>query len=100
MCVGRRSLGGIDLKTIYVTFERPSVAAVKMVNAPPLFRSWAASIHHKDVSAGASRVTYKFHFTTKPQWLSFVLDPLVERIFVWETRRRLAALSAYLARNS
>ena len=100
VCVGRRSLGGIALKTIYVTFERPSVAAVKMINAPPLFRSWAASIHHKDVSAGASRVTYKFHFTTKPRWLRFVLDPLVERIFVWETRRRLAALSTYLARNS
>ena len=43
-----------------------------------------------------SRVTYKFHFTVKPGLLTFVLDPLMSRIFVWETRKRLRALKAYL----
>lgn len=44
VCVGRRSLGGMALKTVYVSFQRPSVAAVKMVNKPPFFQTWAASI--------------------------------------------------------
>src|SRR5215510_8307209 len=48
VCVGRKSLGGIALKTVYVTFERPRLAAVKMVNSPPWFESWAASIRHED----------------------------------------------------
>jgi hypothetical protein len=28
VCVGRSSLGGIALKTVYVTFDRPTLAAV------------------------------------------------------------------------
>jgi hypothetical protein len=96
VCVGRNMLGGLALRTVYVTFRRPTVAAVKLVNSPPFFRTWAASIHHEDTGAGESRVTYKFHFTVKPALLSFVLDPLMSRIFVWETRKRLRALKAYL----
>jgi hypothetical protein len=99
VCVGRRSLGGIALRTIYVTFERPTLAAVKMVNAPAFFGTWAASIHHQDLSAQESRITYKFHFNAKPRLLRFILEPLMKRIFVWETRKRLRALRAYLART-
>lgn len=95
VCVGRGTLGGIALKTIYVSFERPKVAAVKMVNAPPFFHSWAASIHHEEVSAHESRITYQFHFTTKPPLLQFILDPLLKRVFVWETQKRLQALKAF-----
>ena len=95
VCVGRKSLGSIALRTIYVTFERPTLAAVKMVNAPVFFQSWAASIRHEDISVHESRLIYKFHFTTRPRFLRFVLDPLVERIFIWETRKRLQALKAF-----
>lgn len=97
VCVGRRSLGGIALKTVYVTFHRPTVAAVKMVNAPPFFQSWAASIHHEDLSADESRIAYTFHFTTKPALLRFILDPLMQRVFLWETRKRLQALKAFFS---
>jgi hypothetical protein len=99
VCVGRRSLGGIALRTIYVTFQRPTLAAVKMVNAPAFFGEWAASIHHEDLSAHESRITYKFHFSAKPRLLRFVLEPLMEIIFVWETRKRLRALRTYLSRT-
>jgi hypothetical protein len=94
VCVGRRALGSMALRTIYVAFDPPRLAAVKMVNAPPLFASWAASIRHEDLDEGASRITYTFHFTTKPRCLRFLLDPLLERIFLHETRTRLRALGA------
>ena len=99
VCIGRRSLGGIALKTIYVTFQRPTLAAVRMVNAPAFFAAWAASIHHEDLSAHESRITYKYHFKAKPQLLGFILEPVMNTIFVWETRKRLRALRAYLART-
>src|SRR5262245_22808080 len=99
VCVGRKSLGSIALKTVYVTFDRPTLAAVRMVNAPVLFESWAASIRHEDVSARESRLTYKFQFTTKPSFLRFILDPVMQRIFVWETRKRLRALKAFFKRH-
>lgn len=99
VCVGRRSLGGIALRTVYVTFRRPTLAAVKMINAPLFFGAWAASIRHEDLSAHESRITYRFHFTAKPRPLSFILEPLMRAVFVWETRKRLRALRSYLTRT-
>lgn len=100
VCVGRRSLGGLAFKTVYVTFERPSRAAVKLLNAPPFFATWAATIQHQDLSAQASRITYTFHFTVKPRLLRPLLDPLVERIFRWETQKRLRALQQHFLREA
>jgi hypothetical protein len=99
VCIGRRSLGGLALKTVYVTFQRPTLAAVKMVNAPAFFGTWAASIHHEDLSEHESRITYKFNFTAKPRLLGFILEPVMKIIFIWETRKRLRALRTYLART-
>src|SRR5262245_2037421 len=98
VCVGRRSLGGIALKTVYVAFDRPRVAAVKMVNRPPLFATWAASIRHEDLADGRSRITYTFTFTTRPRWARFALEPPMALLFNWETRRRLRALGDYVRR--
>jgi hypothetical protein len=100
VCVGRRSLGGLAFKTVYVTFERPSRAAVKLVNAPAWFEAWAATIQHEDLSPHESRLTYTFHFTVKPRMLRPLLDPLMERIFRWETQKRLRALQQYFARRA
>jgi hypothetical protein len=100
VCVGRRSLGGLAFKTVYVTFERPTRAAVKLVNAPPFFESWAASIQHQDLSARESRITYTFHFIVKPRLLRPLLDPLIERVFRWETQKRLRALQHHLVRGT
>ena len=99
MCVGKWYLGSIALKTVYVTFERPEVAAVKMVNRPPFFDSWAASLRHEDVGSNRSRITYTFHFTAKPRPLRFVLDPLMGVVFRSEVRKRLRALKSYFERR-
>jgi len=96
VCVGRWTLGGIALKTVYVSFERPKVAAVRMINHPPFFATWAASIRHEDLAENTSRIAYKFHFTAKPAFLKFVFDPIMERVFRWETKKRLKALGDYL----
>ena len=98
VCVGRSMLGRIALKTVYVTFDPPRLAAVKMVNAPPLFKSWAASIRHEDLPRDESRITYEFQFTTRPSFARWLLDPLVHRLFLWETRKRLRALRAFFSR--
>lgn len=98
VCVGRRSLGGIALKTVYVCFERPRVAAVKMVNTPPFFDQWGASIRHEDLPDGKSRVTYRFQFSSRPRFLRFLLDPIMRVVFTWETRKRLHALKNFMER--
>jgi Polyketide cyclase / dehydrase and lipid transport len=97
VCVGRRMLGSLAFKTVYVTFERPTRAAVKLVNAPACFETWAATIQHQDIAAHESRITYTFHFTVRPRVLQPLLDPIMERIFRWETQKRLRALQHYFA---
>jgi hypothetical protein len=94
VCVGRRSLGSLALKTVYVAFDRPRLVAVKMVNRPPLFEAWAASIRHEELDARKSRITYTWTFTARPRWLRWLLEPLMNRMFHLETRKRLAALRA------
>lgn len=96
VCVGRRSLGGFALRTAYVSFERPRLAAVKMLNRPPFFDAWAASIRHEDLPGGRSRITYTYTFSARPRWAHTLLEPIMGQIFAWETRRRLRALGRYL----
>ena len=96
-CVGRGGLRRFALSTVYVSFDRPRVAAVKLVNRVPVFATWAASIRHAPEAEGRSTVTYTLHFTTRPAWLRWLVEPIAAVVFRWETRRRLAALRARLA---
>jgi hypothetical protein len=95
VCQGRATLGGIALKTVYVSFDRPRVAAVKMLNRPPFFNTWAASIRHRDLDNGRSEIVYTYDFTARPRWLAWLLEPIMGRVFAWETRKRLEALRAF-----
>lgn len=95
VCTGRWYLGGIALKTEYVSFNPPDVAAVKMINRPPLFQSFAATIRHRDQSDGSSSIEYKYNFTARPSWLRWLLHPVMAAAFRWETQKRLHALRRY-----
>lgn len=96
VCKGRRHLGGITLRSKYVTFRSPRIAAVKMVNRPPFFDHFAATIRHRDISESSSVVEYKYHFTARPKWLRIILHPIMNRVFAWETKKRLRSLKAFL----
>ncbi|MBA2544419.1 MAG: SRPBCC family protein [Deltaproteobacteria bacterium] len=99
VCVGRRSLGGLALQTRYVSFERPRFAAVEMINTPPFFGRWAASIRHAALDDGTSRITYTWSFEAKPRVLRWAFEPVMARVFRWETRKRLRALRDHFAAN-
>lgn len=96
VCRGKKVLGGFTVRTEYVSFEPGKVAAVKMLNQPPFFDTFAASIRHIKIDDENSEVIYKVNFTAKPVWLRPILDPIMRRIFVWETSKRLRALKTFL----
>jgi hypothetical protein len=95
ICRGKAILGGFALRTEYVSFETGKVAAVKMLNQPPFFQSFAASIRHLPIDENRSEIIYKVNFAAKPDWLCPLLEPLMRRVFVWETGRRLKSLKKY-----
>lgn len=97
VCSARRSLGGLSFRTRYVTFTRPELAAVVLVNRPALFARWAASIRHRELGPGESEVVYTLTFTCRPRFLAPILEPAALLAFRWETARRLRALAAHLA---
>jgi hypothetical protein len=97
VCTGHWYVGGLSLRTVYVSYDRGVVAAVKMVNRPWPFERWAASIRHEPVAADRSRITYTYNFRARPRLLAFVLEPILSLVFRWETKRRLRALREALA---
>ncbi len=96
VCAGKWHLGGLALRTKYVAFHPPLLAAVQMLNRPLFFESFAASIRHEDLSPTESSITYRFTFQSRPRWLRFLLHPLMAWIFRWETGKRLRALRKFL----
>ncbi len=97
LCVSKPALGSIGIETRYVTFREGALAAVEMINCPPFFETFAASIRHEPSGAG-SLATYKLHFRAKPRWLRPLLEPVMAIALRHETRKRLLALSRHLAR--
>ena len=98
LCVGKPLFGLVGIETRYVTFTPGSIAAVDMVNRPPFFGSFAASIRHIDNDEG-SLATYKFRFTARPGILRWILEPVMVLFLRYETRKRLKALAAFLRKE-
>lgn len=96
MCRGRWLVGGISMQTVYVSFERGKVAAVKLTNRPFLFETFAASIRHFEHENGTSQVIYKFKFEVRPVILKPLLEPLMLFLLNIETRKRLESLKDFL----
>ena len=95
VCTAHRYLGGLSFRTRYVTFRRPDLAAVVLVDRPPLFAEWAASIRHRPLDGG-SEVVYTLTFRCRPAALARIIEPVALAAFRLETRRRLRALARAL----
>lgn len=95
LCVGKPLGGLIGIETRYVTFTPGQIAAVEMINRPPFFAEFAASIRHTDV-AGGSTVSYKLQFKARPAVLRWILHPIMLAALRYETARRLRALADFL----
>ena len=99
LCVGRHFFGLIGVETKYLTFHPGVLAAVEMINRPPFFESFAASIRHTEVAGGGSQAIYRFQFTARPAWLRWILHPLMLIALRFETRKRLRSLAAFLEKS-
>jgi hypothetical protein len=96
VCVGRNALLGLSVETVYITYDPPWLVAVEMTRGPALFRRFAASIRHEVMRPGVTRVIYRGHVETRPRWLRWLVEPLVNQGFSRETRRRLHSLKRVL----
>ena len=95
-CVGTWRSGGIGMETEYISFDPGRVAAVSMCRPAPFFARFVATIDHRPLPEGRSVVRYIYSFQARPRALRWLLEPIMNAVLLRETRRRLAALKAYL----
>lgn len=96
---GRGLLRLLSMTTRFVSFDRPNVAAATMVGRSFPFIRWAASMQHRRAGPDRSWLIYTYTFDVGPTSIQWLLEPIVVRMFDWQTRRRFARLHAYIQRH-
>ncbi len=89
LCVDRKGTG---METEYVSYNPPRAVAVKMTRGPWFLESFAGSWRFEEVKPGQTSVGFCYSLNAWPRSLSWLLNPIIERVFARDTRRRLIAL--------
>lgn len=94
---GAGLLSWIEVRTRFVSFDRPKVAAASMIGASFPFARWSAAMRHR-ASADASRSTmiYIVNFDVASGLARCGLQSIVTALFVAQTRRRFSRLQRFL----
>jgi Polyketide cyclase / dehydrase and lipid transport len=90
-------LRGLSMRTQFVSFDRPRVAAAKMLGRSFPFKEWAASMRHESLGDNSSRMVYTYRFIAGPAPARWLVEPLVQWLFDRETKRRFARMRIFLA---
>jgi len=90
-------LRGLAMRTEFISFDRPRVAAAKMQGRSFPFDRWAASLKHHPTTKDRSLMVYTYSFEAGPRGLRWFIEPLTKRIFDWQTRKRFERMRAFLA---
>lgn len=95
--VGAGLLQGLSMRTQFVAYDRPNLAAAKMLGTSFPFTQWAASMRHRPAGPSQSVMIYTYTFEVGPSVLTWAIGPVVNWIFEWQTRRRFDRLRNFLA---
>jgi hypothetical protein len=98
--VGRGFLRSLSMRTRFVTYDRPRIAAATMIGYSFPFTKWAASMQHRPVDKQRSLLIYTYTLETGPVILRWCIEPIVKLIFGWQTRRRFSRMRNFLVENS
>ncbi len=96
---GRGLLQALSMRTQFISFDRPHVAAATMLGTSFPFEKWSASMRHKAISPTESVMVYTYNFTVGPAALRWLLEPVVTWVFERQTRKRFGQLQAFLAQH-
>ncbi len=94
---GAGLLAMLSMRTRFVAYDRPRVAAASMVGRSFPFTRWAASMRHQAAGPQTSLLIYTYTFEAGPTALRWLLEPVVKWQFDRQTRRRFGRLREFLA---
>jgi hypothetical protein len=90
-------LRGLTMRTEFISFDRPRVAAATMRGRSFPFVRWAASMRHRAQAQDRSLMIYTYSFEAGPAALRWLVEPITKLLFDWQTRKRFARMQAFLA---
>jgi hypothetical protein len=93
-------LKALSMRTQFVTFDRPKIAAATMLGSSFPFTKWAATMQHSRVDDHRSTMIYTYTFHVGSRSIRWLLEPVVQLIFNWQTRRRFGRMRTFLAANA
>ncbi len=91
-----KNRSGAAMVTKYISFDRPQVAAVKMVKGPFLLRRFSGAWNFKRLSDCRSQLTFNYHFELRGGLFGRMLLPIATYLFSIDMNKRLEAIKHYL----
>jgi hypothetical protein len=89
-----RSRHGLTMVSEYLSYRRPTLMGMKMVDGPALFRTFSGSWHFVDADDGRCSVTFRYRFDCRPAWLQWLTHPIGRWYLGRDIDRRLGAFAA------
>ena len=86
----------LSMRTEFISYQRPRMAAARMVGTSFPFTKRAASMKHETIDADQSVMIYTYTIETGPPMLRWLMEPIVDRIFQRQTRKRFACMRDFL----
>ena len=97
---GAGLLRGLSMRTEFIAYDRPRMAAAKMLGRSFPFTRWAASMKHEAIGPQRSLLIYTYTIEAGPAPLRWLMEPVVTWIFAAQTRKRFARMRNFLATNA
>lgn len=97
---GRDWMRPLSMRTRFVSFDRPHVAAAAMIGTSFPFARWAASMQHRPIDDGRSTMIYTYNFDVAPKAMRWLVGPIVDLVFVRQTKRRFRRLQRFLGEHA
>lgn len=94
---GAGALRTLAMRTQFISYDRPVLAAATMIGRSFPFTQWAASMRHQDNALNQSLLIYTYTFQVGPAPFRALLDPAVDWIFTGKTNQRFQRLAQFLA---
>jgi ribosome-associated toxin RatA of RatAB toxin-antitoxin module len=94
-CVAKN---GIGMETVYVSFIRPKVAAVKMTNKSLIFKSFLASWNFNELQSGQTETVFLYSFSLRFPFnlaTGFITNKLIK-----EVKQRLSDLKTHFEKEN
>jgi hypothetical protein len=90
-------LKGLSMRTEFVSYKRPLIAAATMQGQSIPFTRWAASMKHQAINDQQSLMIYTYTFEAGPRPIRWLLEPVVKLIFDFQTKKRFRRMQKFLS---